>query len=71
MSEVNEKIEDYLRMGVRAVWVLDPVTRKAFVSDVQGTGSVTRLVYPGSDLDLDVSTVFAELDGLEIKDQQR
>ena len=65
MMQVNEKIEDYLRMGVRAVWVLDPTTRKAFVADVEGTRTVKTLAYPGSAVELPVETVFAELDGLE------
>ena len=66
MMQMNEKIEDYLRMGVRAVWVLDPSTRKAFVADGEGTRTVKTLVYPGSGIELQVESVFAELDELEI-----
>ncbi len=30
-SDINERIADYFGMGVRYVWVIDPLTRKAFV----------------------------------------
>jgi len=30
MKEMQERIDDYLRFGVRNVWVLEPETRRAF-----------------------------------------
>jgi Uma2 family endonuclease len=36
MSDMQEKIEDYLGMGVTTVWVIDPVRRKAFNTDYEG-----------------------------------
>src|ERR1017187_8863429 len=32
MSRVQERIADYLTMGVPYVWLLDPVTRRAYVA---------------------------------------
>jgi Uma2 family endonuclease len=32
MSRVEERIDDYLAMGVPYVWVLDPATRRAYVA---------------------------------------
>jgi Uma2 family endonuclease len=32
MSRVEERINDYLEMGVPAVWVLDPYTKQAFTA---------------------------------------
>jgi Uma2 family endonuclease len=32
MSRLQERIDDYLRMGVRYVWILDPATRKAYAA---------------------------------------
>ena len=32
MSRIEERINDYLRMGVAYVWVLDPQTRQAFIA---------------------------------------
>jgi Uma2 family endonuclease len=30
VSRLNERLSDYFQMGVRYVWVLDPLTRRAF-----------------------------------------
>ncbi len=30
VSRLNERLADYFQMGVRYVWVLDPLTRRAF-----------------------------------------
>jgi Uma2 family endonuclease len=30
VTRLNERISDYFRMGVRYVWVLDPLTRRAY-----------------------------------------
>lgn len=70
MIQMNEKIADYLRMGVRAVWVLDPLTRQAFVADDEGTRTVKALMYPGSGIELQVKTIFAELDGLAMEGER-
>jgi len=32
MSRVEQRTDDYLRMGVPHVWVLDPLTKRAFVA---------------------------------------
>jgi Uma2 family endonuclease len=32
MSQVQERIDDYLAMGVRYVWVLDPASRRAYMA---------------------------------------
>jgi Uma2 family endonuclease len=31
MSRMQKKVADYLKFGVRYVWILDPQTREAFV----------------------------------------
>ena len=35
MSRVEQCIDDYLGMGVRYVWLLDPATRRAFVATAE------------------------------------
>jgi Uma2 family endonuclease len=30
VTRLNEKLSDYFQMGVRYVWVLDPLTKRAF-----------------------------------------
>jgi Uma2 family endonuclease len=62
MSRVQERIDDYLAMGVRYVWVLDPASRRAYVATA-ATGlrevreAVLRTENPALDLPLDA--VFA------------
>ncbi len=64
MSEMQERVDDYLRMGVRAVWVVDPQRRKAFRAEVEGelTAVSDVLKVPGTTVEISVQEVFAELD---------
>src|SRR5579871_1141078 len=32
MSRIQERIDDYLRMGVRYIWILDPALRRAYAA---------------------------------------
>ena len=36
MSRVMTVVQDYLQMGVPNVWILDPLAKRAYISDVQG-----------------------------------
>lgn len=50
-SRVQQRLEDYIRMGVPNVWVLDPATKQAFtVTEANGarevTGGVLRTADP-------------------------
>ncbi len=40
MSRIQEKIDDYLRFGVRCVWVIDPKTRRAWMYTPDGIAEV-------------------------------
>ena len=31
MTQMQDRIDDYLRFGVKFVWVVDPRTRRAFI----------------------------------------
>jgi Uma2 family endonuclease len=35
MSRIEQRIDDYLAMGVGYVWLLDPITRRAFVATAE------------------------------------
>ena len=35
MSRVEQRIDDYLAMGVRFVWILDPATRRAYAATAE------------------------------------
>lgn len=42
MSEMQERIDDYLSFGVRYVWVLDPRTKRAYVHTSDGSHEVSE-----------------------------
>ena len=65
MSEMHEKIEDYLSMGVAAVWIVDPRRRTAMLADAGGTRSTDVLEVPGTAICVTIREMFAELDRLE------
>ena len=58
MSQVQERIDDYLTMGVRYVWVLDPASGRAYMATAESglhefKGQVLRTENPSLDLPLD------------------
>jgi Uma2 family endonuclease len=62
MSHMRERIDDYLSMGVRYVWVLDPASRRAYVATAESglhefKDTVLRTENPALDRPLDA--VFA------------
>jgi Uma2 family endonuclease len=67
MSEMHEKIEEYLKMGVAAVWVVDPRRRTALFADTNGTRPTEVLEVPGTDIRVSVREAFVELDKLEAR----
>ena len=64
MSEMQERVEDYLRRGVAAVWVIDPNRRKIFSVAAEGklTPVLETLALQGTPVEIAVSEIFAELD---------
>ena len=65
MSDIQEKVDEYLDMGVDSVWVIDPRRRKAFQTDVRSLQPVEELTVPGTKIAVAVSDVFEELDELK------
>ena len=63
MSEMQERIDDYLAFGVRYVWVVDPLARRAWVyttvGSVEARDSVLRTENPAIAVPLD--EIFAAL----------
>jgi Uma2 family endonuclease len=63
MSEMQERIDDYLDFGVRYVWVVDPVARRAWVYTTAGSvetrDGVLRTQNP--DLAVPLDEIFAAL----------
>jgi Uma2 family endonuclease len=67
MIEMEEKIEDYLAMGVEAVWVVNPRRQTAFVVDRGALLPVEELTVPGTEIRVAVADVFAELNALQAR----
>jgi Uma2 family endonuclease len=61
MSEMQERIDDYLSFGVRYIWVIDPRTRRAYIHTsgvIHETRDMLRTDNPGIAIPLD--EVFGE-----------
>jgi len=39
MSSMQERIDDYVSFGVENIWIVDPIRKKAFWADANGTHS--------------------------------
>ncbi len=62
MSEMEERITDYFKMGVPCVWIFDPIRRKAFLRTGSTSAEVTGTIgVPGTPIELALDDVFAEL----------
>ncbi len=66
MSRMQERVADYKRMGVPAVWVIDPWRRLAYMADAEGKLETENkiLTVPDSPVTVAVEEIFAELDRL-------
>ena len=65
MTEMQDKIDDYLAMGVQAVWVVNPKRRKAFVVDRGALLPVDVLIVPETEIRIAVAEIFRGLDVLK------
>ncbi|HEY3990403.1 MAG TPA: Uma2 family endonuclease [Acidobacteriaceae bacterium] len=64
-GRMDQKITDYLQMGVRSVWVIDPLAKTGY--DCHGGHLsmwklATRLRVPDTAIDIDVDALYASLD---------
>ena len=66
LKRVQERVADYARMGVENIWVLDPLSRHAWVA--KGDGSLTAVEQEfsvaGTPIRIVLADVFAELDDM-------
>jgi Uma2 family endonuclease len=64
MSLMQQRIDDYLKFGVRYVWVIDPTTRKAYAHTTEGMreakDGILRAENP--DIALLIAKIFAEME---------
>lgn len=66
LRDMQERTGDYLAMGVRGVWVIDPVRRRAFVPDASGRLQPhgNELMVADTDIRLALTDIFREFDDL-------
>jgi len=60
-SDTQERAEDYLRMGVVTVWIIDPKTRSGKMCSRSAWVPALRLEVPGSPLYVDLQEMFTKL----------
>jgi len=57
IGRYHERIDDYMKMGIRGIWVLDPETRRAWDCSTGNWIEATELRLPDSPIYLDLSAV--------------
>jgi Uma2 family endonuclease len=64
MNRVMKRLDDFLAMGVKNLWVIDPVEREAFTYSKDGLRIIDggRLEVAGTPIYLDLPELFASLD---------
>jgi Uma2 family endonuclease len=60
MSEMQERVQDYLRFGVSYVWILDPATHKAYRCTSTGIYEVRELVTENPAILVPLEALFEE-----------
>ena len=61
LDSMQDRIDDYLAMGVEHIWILNPRNRRAFVANAQGLHAVEELAVPGTLIRVATREVFAGL----------
>ncbi len=61
-SDTEERAEDYFRMGVSTVWIIDPKTRTGRMCDRTAWISSPRLEVSNSPIYVELPEIFANLD---------
>ncbi len=67
IHRMQEKIDDYLRMGVEHIWLIDPISRHAWVAIPDGMHKPANAEFtaPGTPIRIILAEVFAELDDMQ------
>jgi len=66
IHRMQERIDDYIHMGVEHIWLIDPISRKAWVATPEGTHKPANAEFtvPNSPIRISLAEVFAELDDM-------
>ena len=61
-SDTQRRAQDYTRMGVQTIWIIDPETRSARVCSGDTWTQATRLEVSGTPIHVDLAVLFDALD---------
>lgn len=64
LSRVQKRVDDYARMGVKSIWVIDPWERIGYIASGKGFNQPSDgvLRVPDTPIEIVLNDVFAELD---------
>jgi Uma2 family endonuclease len=62
LSHYADRLDDYRRMDVKSVWVVDPVAHKGFDASTEEWNETTHFESPGMPIQLDLTTIFAAIE---------
>jgi len=58
----SERLEDYRKMGVQNIWVVDPVTRKGFNCSTESWIETARFAVAEGPINIHLAAIFAAID---------
>ena len=70
-SDLQQRCEDYLRMGVQAIWIIDPTTRSGRMCTAAEWLAAERLEVPGTPIHVELAPLFAQLHSQALPDTQQ
>ncbi len=62
ISRYAERLEDYRKMGVQHIWVVDPAARKGFDCSTGSWIETAHFAIAGSKIHIDLGAIFAAID---------
>jgi Uma2 family endonuclease len=64
LQRVQERVDDYMNMGVGYIWVIDPKSRNAYIASTNGflRPSNGELFVEGTSIRVSLTEIFAEFD---------
>lgn len=67
VQRLQERIDDYTRMGVEHIWLIDPASRHAWVATPDGSHTRVSDAFsvPGTPIRISLAEAFAELDDMQ------
>ena len=66
LSDMQERVDDYLAMGVENMWIIDPVRRYAWYATADGFQKVANKEFsvPGTPIKIALADIYQQLDEL-------